>query len=989
MRRKLSYRDAVVLLGGESALTGVLDKASSVALFGLGAIDLFDARGEAVKLGDGLIRALRDKVKGLSRYDRTERLVAAHAVVVINAYFEALAGLDVVPKLSRADQDRLVRPEGAASQVDWLLAAELPVPAPQLPREELLVSLSARYQGFSYHLETLVRGLSCWDEWDDRRRQQVRDTLHTVLPARACRRYEELFRQLVADFPEVACWSDLIEHQATRAEIRRGMADLLAELGSGRRPSDRLRALVLANQAALDRPIVSAADVPAGMTIPLLRDGYVTPSFRVLPGDRDRRPADERSWEVLPRRDDLTGFLSGHLTLPQAVDAPLLVLGQPGAGKSVLTRMLAARLPAGEFLPVRVELRGVPADSDVLAQIEHAIRDALDETMSWPDLVHAAGGALPVVMLDGFDELLQATGVSQVDYLERVAQFQRRQADRGRALAVIVTSRSAVADRARVPRESPVLRLEPFDEGQVRQWTATWNEGNRAYFAGRGLLPLAVEDVLAVPELAGQPLLLLMLALYDADSNALRLGRGRLDETGLYERLLAGFAGREVRKAGEPLSDADLSRAVEDELLLLSATAFAMINRGRQWVAEDDLEADLRALFGPRSQTGEPYGFRRRLTRAEEVIGGFFFVHRTQALRDQQRLRTYEFLHATFGEYLVARLLARELVDLAQELAFAASRNRPTAPDDSFLHALLSFAVLTVRGPVMRFLRSLVGRRVPGDGRALLNRRLRELFAASQRPRPGSPYDGYEPVPQGVPARYAAYSGNLLLLCLLTADGPLPGTDLFTPADAGAANENWRRIARLWHSQLGRAGWESLTATVRVRHFLEDGVRRMEVSLDRGEDFNVAGLAFLTWPESQAEAADYDVAVPADSPLGPLLREISFRDDSSLGRLFVGLLPYATELGADPGYYGEVGALLTLLFSPVRDPEQRLRLYERALAMSPSEGYLDVVYTQLAADRHKLPADRLLKMLEGQSFRVDRAGWPAELAGEAGEQGGG
>jgi hypothetical protein len=54
-----------------------------------------------------------------------------------------------------------------------------------------------------------------------------------------------------------------------------------------------------------------------------------------------------------------------------------------------------------------------------------------------------------MVMLDGFDELLQATGVSQSDYLEKVAEFQRREADQGRPVAALVTSRTAVADRAR------------------------------------------------------------------------------------------------------------------------------------------------------------------------------------------------------------------------------------------------------------------------------------------------------------------------------------------------------------------------------------------------------------------------------------------------------------------------------------------------------------------------------------------------------------
>ena len=144
-------------------------------------------------------------------------------------------------------------------------------------------------------------------------------------------------------------------------------------------------------------------------------------------------------------------FLAGYLTSPAAQEAPLILLGQPGSGKSILTPILAARLPATDFLPVRVELRQVPAEADLQDQIEFAVRSATGERISWPRLAESGDGALPVVMLDGFDELLQATGVAQTDFLLRVLAFQEREADQGRPLAVIVTSRTAVADRARNP----------------------------------------------------------------------------------------------------------------------------------------------------------------------------------------------------------------------------------------------------------------------------------------------------------------------------------------------------------------------------------------------------------------------------------------------------------------------------------------------------------------------------------------------------------
>lgn len=993
MRALLSYRDAVVLLGGESALTRVLDNASSVALFGLGGIDLFDARAEAVRLGDGLIRRLRDKLKGLSRYDRTQRLAAAHAVIVISAYLEALGEADVLPELTREDQERLLG-LNADHLLGSLIDMRLPLPAPDRPHEDVVADLTAAYRMYTATLVTLLKGLACWDAWDETRRGR----LGHDIPERAVRRYQESFLRLAADFPEVALWSAMIDHRATRERITRGLAGLqerLAALASGRGPSDRLAALVQANRAALHRPIVTSAETPPGMTIPRLHEGYVNPGFRACPPGGDRRLASEESWWALPQRDDLDAFLAAHLTHPSATRAPLLVLGQPGAGKSVLTRMLAARLPAADFLPLRVELRGVPADSDVLAQIEHGIRDALDESMSWPELTHAADGALPVIMLDGFDELLQATGVSQTDYLERVGDFQRRQAERGRALAVIVTSRTAVSDRARVPEESIVVRLEPFTKDQVRRWITVWNDGNRAFFQRHGLEPLREEHVLAVPRLAEQPLLLLMLALYDADGNALGLTGDELHEAELYERLLRGFAAREVRKTVRGLTDADLEQAVEDALLRLSVTAFAMFNRGHQWVREPDLDADLRALLPPAQESAQksaqepaqPYGLRRVLSRAETVIGGFFFMHTTEALRDEERLKTYEFLHATFSEYLVARLVLRELADLAGELAFAASRHRPARPDDSFLHALLSFAALVVREPVVDFLRHGVRTRIPPDGLPLLRRHLHELFAAALMPRPGSPYDAYQPVRADSPTRCAAYSANLLLLSVLSSADPVPGTDLFRTAQPEGANEAWRKIARLWHSQLTRAEWSALMSTVRVRHFLRGRTRMLEVGAERGQSFQLKDLAFYSWPGQDGPRPDTTIA--AHGPLDLWAREISFRDDSLLAQLFVNLLPYTRHVvpSLDAGVLSPVADLLELVLAAHPDT----KTFRQAMGWIPQGAYDDVVLRRLEADFHTLPPRDVRRLLElyvsSDNERFHRIAALAELAeGQAQDQ---
>ena len=854
MASGLSYADAVKLLGGREdrtiagldRLVGGLLLVASAAGAGF-ALSLFDPKSELARLSGDLVSGLADRLRGVSRLGRSERLAAAHAVIVLTAYFESLREarlpFDVKElKLTGAEQVAVATGGAAGSAslrtlADALLRTDVPIPAAQRPYELNLETLKGFYQYLADEVSRFVTGLALWDRLNDTRRQQFRDTVCRDVPARAVARYEELFRRLATDFPEVAFWANLVDHQATRAEIRQvniglaGVEKVLADVSAGRAPDERRLALARAYQAALHRPILSSGEIPEGLRMPTLGEAYVNPQFRTAQMQMTDLPAEEHWWDEHLIRDDLEGFLIGHLTAPQAAEAPLLVLGQPGSGKSVLTQVLAARLPPSEFLVLRVVLREVPADADLQAQIEHAIRAVTGESILWADLARSAGDALPVVLLDGFDELLQATGVSQSDYLKKIADFQRREADQGRSVVMLVTSRTAVADRTRPVAGMVAVRLEPFSDNQIVQWLAVWNAANAPNLAAHGLRPLAVESVLAHAELACQPLLLLMLALYDADGNLLQREDAVLGQTELYERLLTQFAEREVRKTGRSLSATSFEQAVDWELFRLSVVAFAMFNRGRQWVTEAELDADLPALLGePDNQQRHTSGLRAELTAAEVVIGRFFFIHEAQATRDTTRLKTYEFLHTTFGEYLIGRLVTRELDDLVETAARGTTRSRPAFLDDTFLHALLSFAPLTIRGTIVSFLAERL-QMVPGTVRDLLRDLLLTLFRHSLLPRHDTSYDSYEPDRISVPARHATYSANLALLAVLVA-GEITEQQLF-PGRTEPVHD-WRRITLLWRSQLPEEGWKGLIHTLEL-HRGWDGDRRI-LRLQRREE---------------------------------------------------------------------------------------------------------------------------------------------------------
>lgn len=856
----MNFADAVMLLGGkESKVVAAFDRLVGGALLAVSAagvpaaLSLLGARSELVRLSGDLVSGLDQRLRGLTRFSRSERLAAAHSVTVLSAYFESFDQVELPVslrelELTTSEQVALAAGTTAPGLVAALLRADIPAPAPQWPFELTLEALFAFYANVSKELLRFVAGLAVWDGLTDTERERMRETLTRRLPELSVARYEEAYRRLAGQFPEFAFWANQVDHRATRLrldEVNRGLAgleQLLIALAGGQAPSDHRAALARVYQAALGQPVLSSVDDLAGLRIPLLGEVYVNPDYRVAQTDVADRLARESWWRQHDVRDDLHGFMAGHLTSPQATRAPLLILGQPGSGKSMLTKVLAARLPPSEFLVVRVSLRDVSADADVQTQVEHAVRSAIGEDLRWPHLARSAGDALPVILLDGFDELLQATGVSQSDYLEKVAEFQHRESDLGRPIAVVVTSRTAVAERARSVWGMVAVRLEPFRDAQIEQWLDVWNTTNVGGLRARGLEPLSLDLVLAHTELAGQPLLLLMLAVYDAHDNALR--RDMPVRGGeLYERLLYRFAEREVRKDSARMSDEELGRAVERDLTRLSVAAFAMFNRNRQWVTETALDADLVALLG------DPVGRRSggmqaELTAAQTMIGRFFFVHEAQASRDDAQLKTYEFLHATFGEYLIARFVGRELVGLADAAGLNAARNRPDPVDDSFLYAILSFAALSTRGTAVSFLAEQVA-----AFSSTMRQRVYEvvlgLFHRALDARDDLKHGGYRPSRVGVPARHAAYSANLLILAVM-AGGEVTASALFP--HVGDVVRQWTRTTYLWRSQLLSEGWNRLVHTIAVQREWNGG---RDVRLTLATDQTATPPVDLAWSYNQ------------------------------------------------------------------------------------------------------------------------------------------
>jgi hypothetical protein len=478
---------------------------------------------------------------------------------------------------------------------------------------------------------------------------------------------------------------------------------------------------------------------------------------------------------------------------------------------------------------VRVPLRRVSADAGIHRQIEEALDVATHQRIAWSDLAEQSGDTVRVVLLDGLDELLQASEHDRSRYLEDVMDFQEREATQRRPVVAVVTSRTVVADRVRIPDGTTIAKLDPFNDNDIADWLGRWKRVNEVAIEVGRMGELTVSAVRRQPELAQQPLLLLMLALYAADRTMPPLDEDTATAE-LYRRLLEEFARREATKGfglGHDPAPDELEQRVQDHLDRLAVAALGMFNRARQDISEEALGKDLEALEPRLMERSRPTEAGRR------IIGEFFFVHAPEArtlTRGQahggQPERAYEFLHATFGEYLVARRVMDELVDVAAK-AFSGRRG-PAEPDDDLLFALLSHQVLAARQSMLDFAREIFAD-LDDKIRSQVIGTLEILIQTYRNRHSTNRYDAYRPVLPDQVRMLACYSANLFALRIfLEFNGEVPLTQL--AADQGEeALKQWQSTVTLWKSALD---YDTLRSLI-MKMELSDDQSRLASRLDK------------------------------------------------------------------------------------------------------------------------------------------------------------
>jgi hypothetical protein len=781
-----------------------------------------------------LIEAVKSAARKISKskpsdyLDRAERMAAANCLLVYVALFDAIRqrwpfiiqelGLtEEEAKTALAEANARVRPISDESVTD------VAVPIPH-PSDGSLSSERVRREIYTCFL---LDALPETEHHRDGEARVARADCTLDIMNRAEALYQAEYLGMAVEFQQFFVWSVLQDQIAGQEQLRhlagdqrtwfelisramysldlgmRGLAEAIAGLprpvsgdaapgrpdvqavaeGLYRTYADALQQQVIDDQFAVD-------GAGARLGFPRKVDGFIPQAYRVAQcDDKDMHLEDEDAWSAREVHGDIGAFILRYLESPYSVQTPLLILGHPGSGKSLLTEMLAGRLGYPAYTTVRVKLRDVDPDVSLLTQLKAQIHeDTGGRSIEWADFAGGLSMCPPVVILDGYDELLQATGKVFAAYLDEVRLFQHQQAVQHRPVRVIVTSRLTLIDKAAVPLGTTVVKLEEFDRPRRDAWCAVWNKENKAYFSQTGIRPFAVPDNGKLLELAPEPLLLLMLAIYDSLANELS-EHPDIDQTLLYDGLLRRFIERELSKgkAGREFaagSDADRKAAIDREMDRLGVAAIGMFSRQDVKIRREDLNADIRYFDLRRGADADG----RVLAEADMLLGSFFFIHESRSRLQQESAGAaagsvaFEFLHNTFGEFLAADFILRRAVEEAQVICHLAANPRLEATRGQSLERLsegwfgaLLHTPLHTRPVILNMIREW-GRHRLGDrqwSRADVLAALDAITAAQLRvvlndmviPDPDPRRRGLSPYP-ALPMRghLAIYSLNLVLL---------------------------------------------------------------------------------------------------------------------------------------------------------------------------------------------------------------------------------
>lgn len=458
------------LLGLAFASSPLFMSAGSVSL-----LPMIPVKNEIVKISKRVFEALKSKNDD-DYLSRRQRMEMAYGLICFTAFFDALDRQIPEPLSERIE---LLKRRKISREEFWgknFCPSEVSSDDPTNTIIEN--SLAALTTQFPHPVETLdqqiKRNTELWDKmakdfhefvlnsvfWKEANEEEQAQILTWIeeVPQVASECFEAQYFELVRSYEDFAVWANLQEHKNAQGllcslskYVQQQAALEMASKSTIDIGFERMREVVLSIPETLEikkateiadglkryydkeivEPIAEDFEPQGGKTclrFPLICNAFIPQSFQVLSWESKLKSLeDEATWKGLERREDLAAFLLSYLSSPFSTEAPLVILGHPGSGKSLLTKVLSARLMSNHYTVIRVPLREVDADARVAEQIEELIRQVTSDSIRWAKFSGSFKNSPPLVILDGYDELLHASGKVFSKYLTDVKAFQENE----------------------------------------------------------------------------------------------------------------------------------------------------------------------------------------------------------------------------------------------------------------------------------------------------------------------------------------------------------------------------------------------------------------------------------------------------------------------------------------------------------------------------------------------------------------------------------
>lgn len=913
-------------LGGIVAAGDIADIATGATLAGAGIGTIV---GNAAKAAFGLFK----NKKYVDYETRYEHMQIAQVMLIYASYFDTISRClpdengeitlspDKKRKISHDGfQEYIKKYKESARQKSGmpdLLDREISLPTPTQDFSLYISNLENYYNELNNEFIKFFESISFWKEIDkeandiDRAQKEYFSGLLKKLPQEAVGIYNKQYFELSSAFPDFAIWANQMEHAIHKQRIDIGFKDMAEQFqklynivkNTGNKAQATLEHYHTKYTERINKTIIKfeQGDFDEDIVFPSQKDIFIPQAFQAITYQKAVQLIQNDTWDKAYKGEEIGSYIRSILCHPTYGESPMLILGLPGAGKTLLCNMLAAQILSAEYYVIIINLRDANADDTIMKQIDAQIGKDLGDNCGWNDLREASLDKPIVLIFDGYDELLQASGKTYSNYLSKVEEFQKEQRSIYHIFVrCIITSRLTLIDKASIPPNCPILRLCDFDDMRIGIWCDIWNEANRHYFSTHSLKKLEIAPAGKVNELARQPLLLLMLAIYDINSNCLQQ-QSEIGRAELYYNLIQEFVEREKKKDSSfsQRTERSQKKAIQDGFRSLGIVALGMYNRRQLYIRTVDLNKDIAFLTHGNISVDDTD--ENILEEADKYVASFFFVYSSKASvpvnGSRSKITAYEFLHNTFGEFLTAhfildimfQLIRRQIADTEQgEVSSWTERLKKE------WHLSLAYEPLFKRPVVLNMIHELsdIIAKEKGIGAEYVQKALDDLFHEEIKhiitgnifselnktlSMQGNPFKHPE-----LMVHVAAYSINLILLRAIVCSKSFNFTaTLGTDAD-------WQKLTYIWRYAFSEEDLAGLSCLVRLSH-TKKGFQ-LAYNFDEKAANRVASLSKIDRlcciSNVLGDEAAYAIFSVFGSPINPKIRGILEREGIKIETLY-------------------------------------------------------------------------------------------------------